>query len=167
MTVIADGGPDWSMNSMLNALFFLRLWKECNLDLLCIYSYAACYSAYNPIEHLRAPMSKRLASVMFYAVAKGHTKPRCFLTGLSAEEKKKKEAEVFDQAISELCSVHWKGAKFDTFEIHGIPIPSEDSSPSDHDVVQKFLKAPVSKIPSEMHPYMRNRQLYSKQKNFD
>lgn len=87
--------------------------------------------------------------MMFSAVAKGHTKPPCFLAGLSAEEKKKKEAEVFDQAISELCSVHWKGAEFDTFEIHGIPIPSEDSSPSDHDVVQKFLKAPVSKIPSE------------------
>ena len=126
-------------------LFFLRLWKECNLDLLCICSYAAHYSAYNPIEHLWAPMSKRLASVMFSAVAKGDAKPPCHLTGLSAEEKKK-EAEVFDQAISELCSVHWKGAEFNTFEICGIPIPSKDCSPSDHDVVQKFLKAPVSKI---------------------
>ena len=85
--------------------------------------------------------------MMFSAVAKGDTKPPCSLAGLCAEEKK--EAEVFDRAISELCSVHWKGAEFDTFEIHGIPIPSENSSPSDHDVVQKFLKAAVSKIPSE------------------
>ena len=102
-------------------------------------------------------MSKRLTSVMFSAVAKGDTTPPCSLTRLSAEEQKKKEAVVFiNQAISEFCSVLWKGAEFDTFEIHGIPIQSEDSSPSDHDVVQKFLKAPVSKIPLNMHPCMRN-----------
>ena len=99
VTVIADGGPDWSTNSMLNALFFLRLWKECNLDLLCICSYAACYSAYNPIEHFWAPMPKILATVMFSVVGKGDTKPPCSLTGLSAEENKKKDAKVFDLAV--------------------------------------------------------------------
>ena len=102
-----------------------------------------------PLNICGPPCPKRLASVMFSAVAKGDTKPLCSLTGLSAEEKKKKEAEVFDQVISELCSVHWKGAEFDTFEIHGIPIPSKDSSCTDHDDIQKFSKAPVSKILSE------------------
>ena len=58
VTIIADGGPDWSTKSLLNALYFMRLWQECNLDLLCICSYAARFSAYNPIEHLWAPMSK-------------------------------------------------------------------------------------------------------------
>ena len=82
VTIIADGGPDWSTSSLLkfNALFFMRLWKECNLDLLCICSYAARYSAYNPIEHLWAPMSKRLASVRFSAVAEGDEKPPQYLS---------------------------------------------------------------------------------------
>ena len=31
---------------------------------------------------------------------------------------------IFDRAMLELCSVHWKDAEFNTFEVHGIPIPS-------------------------------------------
>ena len=51
VTLIVDGGPDWSTSSLLNALYFMRLWKACNLDMLCVTSFAARYSAYNPTEH--------------------------------------------------------------------------------------------------------------------
>ena len=63
VTIIGDGGPDWSTSSLLNALFFMRMWRECDLDILCVTSFAARYSAYNLIEHLWSPMSKRLTSV--------------------------------------------------------------------------------------------------------
>ena len=30
ITIIVDGGPDWSTASLLNALYYIRLWKSCN-----------------------------------------------------------------------------------------------------------------------------------------
>ena len=31
---IVDGGPDWNTGAIANALFFMRLWCDCNLDML-------------------------------------------------------------------------------------------------------------------------------------
>ena len=36
VTITADGGLDWSTASLLNALFFMRMWRECDLDILCV-----------------------------------------------------------------------------------------------------------------------------------
>ena len=36
VTLIVDGGPDWSTSSLLNALYFRRFWKACNLDMFCL-----------------------------------------------------------------------------------------------------------------------------------
>ena len=112
ITIIVDGGPDWSTASLLNALYYIRLWKSCNLDMLCVTSFAARYSAYNPIEHLWAPMSKRLSSDRLSVVANGDSKAPCYISGLSDAEKKAIQAAVFDQAISEIAKVHWKDASF-------------------------------------------------------
>ena len=146
VTIIADGGPDWSTKSLMNALFFCRLWKECHLNILCVTSFAAQFSAYNPIEHLWSPMSKKLASVMFSAIAEGDTKPPCSISGITPEERVKKEAEVFDRAITELCHVHWKDAVFDTFKVLAAPVECNDPNPTCHDVVNKFFKAPLSRM---------------------
>ena len=134
------------MKALINAMFFCRLWKECCLDILCITSFSARFSAYNRIEHLWSPMSKRLASVIFSAKAEGDTKPPSSLSRITAEEKTKKEAEVFDRAISELCQVHWKDAEFDTFKVHAIPVLCNDPQPNSHDIMNEFLKAPLSRM---------------------
>ena len=63
VVIIADGGPDWNIGSLVNTLFLMRLWRDCNLDMLICTSFAAQSSAYNPIEHLWCPLSKRLTSV--------------------------------------------------------------------------------------------------------
>ena len=52
VVIIVDGCPDWTPASLLNNLFFFRLWRDAGLDMLVVCSYAARYSAYNPIEHL-------------------------------------------------------------------------------------------------------------------
>ena len=59
VTLIVDGGPDWNTSSLLNALYFMQLWKACNLDTLCV-TFAARYSAYNPIKHPWSVLSKKL-----------------------------------------------------------------------------------------------------------
>ena len=52
LMAIADGGPDFSPNLELNALFFYRLFQKLNLDMFSVFLYAARYNAFNPVEHL-------------------------------------------------------------------------------------------------------------------
>jgi len=57
-----DNGPDWNLLNITNMLYFGRMWKDSGLDIFGIMSYAAQWSAYNNIEHLWSPMSKKLAN---------------------------------------------------------------------------------------------------------
>ena len=59
--ILADGGPDYTPLSIVNIFFYYRLFKELNLDLFSVLTYAAHYSAFNPIEHVWSLMSNRLA----------------------------------------------------------------------------------------------------------
>ena len=149
ITLIVDGGPDWSTALLLNTMFFFRLWRDADLN---VCSYAARYSAYNPIEHLWSPLSKKLSGVQFSSKAIGDTKPPCQLPGLTAEERSLKEAEVFDTAINDLCSVHWADITFDGYPCHPQHIKCINelaSMYSDHDNVQSFLRCPLRDIKAE------------------
>ena len=92
-------------------LLFYRLWCQLELDVLIVYCYVAQYSAFNKTENLWAPLSRRL--VVFPAVLEGDSVPPERMTGLSAAEKERKEAEAFDKALEELTHAHWDGVKFD------------------------------------------------------
>ena len=48
---LADGGPDFNPSHLANSLFYYRLFKKCDADILAVMTYAARYSAFNPIEH--------------------------------------------------------------------------------------------------------------------
>ena len=150
VTVIADGGPDWSTGSLLNAIYYFRLWKVCNLDMLCITSFAARYSAYNPIEHLWAPLSKKLCSVRLSPVAEGDEKAPYYISGLSGKTRKAKEASVIDTAISEIADVHWNHTSFDGFPVIPVPVSCANNlSTSDHkrpQAASQFLKAPLKQL---------------------
>ena len=74
------GGPDWNTGSLLNNLFFFRLWRDAGLDMLVVCSYSARYSAYNPIEHLWSPLSKKLCGVQLSSKASGLP---CQIAGIS------------------------------------------------------------------------------------
>ena len=68
-------------------------------------------------------------------------KPPGQLSGLAADEKRLKEAEVFDAAIADLCSTHWKDATFD--KCSPVPVSCIGDLPlhtySDHEDVHSFL----------------------------
>ena len=99
VTLIIDDEPDWSISFLMNAFYYMRLWKACNLDMLCITSFAKRYSAYNPIEHHWSVLSKKLASVRFCAVATGDDKVLYYISCITEEPRKQKESQVFDHAI--------------------------------------------------------------------
>ena len=87
--IIADGGPDYSPKNFVNSLFYFRLFKALNLDMLSVFTYAARCSAYNPIEHLWSTLSNHLAGVVFSPKLDGDTKPPCDQSKLSAAQLKK------------------------------------------------------------------------------
>ena len=106
---------------------------------------------HNPIEHLWSPISKRLASVRFSAICNGDSRPPCQIGKISAKAKRDKEAEVFDNAISELCSVHWKDVSFDGSKVQPCGINCLNHIPSpynDHSEVACFLKAGIRDLQS-------------------
>ena len=68
--VLSDNGPDFNPGSLLNTLFYYRLFRYLQLDMFCVFTYAtyaarySAYNAYNAIEHLWAPASNALAGVI-------------------------------------------------------------------------------------------------------
>ena len=64
------------------------------LDVLGIISYATKYSAFNNVEHLWSPMSKKLSSVILPSVLNGDKDMSYKLTHLSKAELQEKEAKV-------------------------------------------------------------------------
>jgi len=63
VTIIFDGGPDWSTKFTPNLIHYGRLWKNLTIDVLVMTCYAPGHSRFNPIEHCWAPFSKELTGV--------------------------------------------------------------------------------------------------------
>ena len=89
-----DNGPDWNLLSVVNSFYFFRLWRDSELNVLEICSYAARYSAYNNIEHTWSLMSRRLASVILPSVLEGDIVPPYKQRNLYLDEIREKEAQV-------------------------------------------------------------------------
>ena len=58
------------------------------LDMISVFSYAARYSAFNPVEHLWSPLSNHLSGVAFSPCIKGESKAPSQLSSLSDGEVK-------------------------------------------------------------------------------
>ena len=92
--VKVDNGSDWNLLSLVNELYFCRMWKQSGLDILGIVSYAAKLSAYNNIEHLWSPLSRHLANVILPSKIFGEEKEPYKQTDLEKEDIITKEAQV-------------------------------------------------------------------------
>ena len=107
-----DYGADWNLLSIVNEFYLHRLWKDSNLDVLAILSYAAKYSAYNNIEHLWSPMSRHLCSVILPSILEGDEKEPYKQTDIPETERKEKEGIMFDNAMSLIENQYWSGVQF-------------------------------------------------------
>ena len=125
-----DNGPDWNILNVTNAIYFGRMLRDTGLDILGIVSYAAQWSAYNNIEHLWSPISKRLANVVLPYVLDDDQSHPCQQKELSTEELKVKEAQLFDQSMELIRDTYWKNADFNGSEVTTIVKPSlEEEKP--------------------------------------
>ena len=83
--LVTDNGPDYNMKSLQTVLYFGRLWRDSNSDILVQTSYALGHSGHNMIEHASAPLSQKLAGVTLSITLEGKHRPPCQQAGLSVE----------------------------------------------------------------------------------
>ena len=156
-----DNGSDWNIRSVVNSLYLCRFWRDSGQDILVVVSYAAKYSAYNQIEHLWSPMSKKLSSVILPSVLKGEDSPPYLQSDLSKDELKLKEAAVFDNAMMLIKDVYWKNAMFNESKVTTIVKQSlaKESPYDDYEHVHQVLNHLVIKthvlniLPYFNYPY--------------
>ena len=103
--LLSGEGPDFTPNSVLSSILFFCLFREVNLDLLSVSTYAARYSAFNPIEHLWSTLSNKLAGAVLPLKLDGECQPPSQQSGLSKETKvEEKEKVLFDKAIENVLN---------------------------------------------------------------
>ena len=143
--IICDGGPDWSSKCPANVINYGRLWRDNNLDLLILSSYAPKHSRYNPIEHAWSPLTKWLAGVTIPITLEGESIPP-FNQNIPQEEKEQKTKKVFQNAIN-TCAKFWRGRTFNNFPIHvkEIDIDSFYTVHKDHDILKQFTNCSKKK----------------------
>ena len=148
--LLSDGGPDFNPSSVLNQIHFYCLFKVLKLDFMSVFTYAARYSAFNPIEHLWSIMSNKLSGVIFSPIVDGEDKSPCQQAGLSQDEVARKEAIVFNNAMKELSS-YWNGINFDDYAIsnEAIQCSSNEVLCNDYEKIKAFLASPLH----DLHQY--------------
>ena len=113
--------------------------------MLCTFTYAARYSASNCIEHLLAPLSNTLGSVILSSKVPGDSKPPTMQGTLSDDQKRAKEKIAFVNAMNELENVYWNSSEFDGFpvSVKAIECGDDDLIWKDYEQVKEFLKSPI------------------------
>lgn len=110
LILVVDNGPDWTPASVLNCLYFVRLWKSLKLDALFVCSFCPKYSAFNPIEHSWSVCSNAITAITLPAVVPGEELPPC-RQNIGEEIRRQKDAAMYDSAMELLC-VYWNRAKW-------------------------------------------------------
>ena len=94
---MADGGADFNVNHMTNEWFYMKLFKDLNLDVLVATSYCPGYSAMNPIEHVWGVLTNAAVTVYLPDHLPGELPPT--QQRLTKEVLLAKEDQVFDAAL--------------------------------------------------------------------
>ena len=151
MSLIVDGGPDWSLKSLTTFLAMGRLWRKQSLDALLVMTYAPGQSKFNPIERQWAPRSRDLSGLVLPACLPGEDKPPPQQSGLSEEQRMQKQKAVHKAAISRLCSI-WNGRTYDGHPVAALAVehPNDDGLDSgldkEHQKIDEVAEAGVKRI---------------------
>lgn len=103
---MSDCGPEFSSVSVIDLLYYFHLFRKLNLDILRIFTYTACYSAFQATEHLWAPLSHKLSVAVFSSKVEKCTPPELQgeLTELTSFSGKKL---LFNPATMILLKTYW------------------------------------------------------------
>lgn len=83
------------------------------------------------------------------AVAPGDTKAPCNMA-FKSDERKQKEAIVFDEAIKEVCETYWKDVTYNGHPVKAVGVPCIQTEGNfhykDHDEIASLLKKPIRQL---------------------
>lgn len=148
LVVVSDGGPDFNPNHLVNQVYLSRLFQESGLEGMIVTTYCPGHSALNPIEHFWAPLTNALVGVYLPDFLPGESRPPCKQSGLTQQERCKKEKKVFDNAMAELAH-YWKDVTFSSVkpQIKTIPCGEEQHAMwNDYNLVHNALSGPMYKL---------------------
>ena len=133
------------------------------MDILGIISYAASWSAYNNIEHLWSPVSRSLCSVILPSILDGDDKAPCKMTGIDAEERRQKEAILFDNAMDVVVSNYWNNLTFNGNAVttsfkHCL---ANEEPYNDYETVHKLLSGGLNAIRNNVEVMKELRHMFA------
>ena len=82
-----------------------------------ISTYASGYSAFNCIEHLWSPLSKKLAGAVFPNTLQGESKPPIHQGGLTKDQCAEREKQIFDRAMENIENGYWSNRTFNNSNV--------------------------------------------------
>ena len=143
-----DGGPDYSIKSILTIIAFGRLRRDKNLDFLIMCTHAAEDSCYNRVEHAWFPLLSSLAGVILPASLPGEMSPG--QQKLDDIEKEKKIADVFNNTLKVLDS-YWNTISYDGFPVtlSSVLCFEKPSLYNDHSKLTEFAAAGITKLKAD------------------
>ena len=140
VVAIADGGPDWSVKSVLNLMSMGYLWKNLELDVLVIQCYAPGHSRFNPIERSWSALTKWLVGVILPVEVDG---------AVPKENETDKWLEALDFAASS-CAKFWQNKICGGFPVVAQTFLSNNPLVSEikntHKTLHEFTNASKTKI---------------------
>ena len=156
--ILCDNGPDWQKFSLKVIFVVGRLWRDLNLDYICLVSYCAGDSRYNMIEHAWAPVTKWLVGLTLSEKVPGEATAPDRQTQLSDDELKEKETIVLENAMKniEKCL---QNREFDGFPVKTSSVRCGSSHTyKDEATIEKLSKAQVTIIDKDPAQQATNKE---------
>ena len=152
MTILADGGADFNVNHMTNEWFYMKLFRDLNLDVLIATSYCPGYSARNPIEHVWGVLTNAAVTVYLPDRLPGELPPT--QQRLTKEALLAKEDQVFDAALRTLerywADLKYGGVKIDV-DHKSSQAPETPYTQEDKNTMHALLTGPYKNIKDAIH----------------
>ena len=153
LVLLADGGPDFNVNHVVNEMYYGRLFKQCKLDALLVTSYCPWHSALNPVERLWSPCTRALTSVSIPANLPGKLPP-CQQRQLSTDDRVAKEKTVFNNVMA-LINHYWENTKYadKRITLSAIPSGSDEGPFSDFGQVHAAVSSSATRLREDRAVY--------------
>ena len=147
--IVCDNGPDWRKNSLKLLVVIGRLWRDLDLDYICLVSYCAGDSRFNMIEHAWAPTTSWLTGLCLNDKVPGESNPPDKQSNLTRDECREKEVIVLDNAIADVHRC-LQDREYDGFPVFSREIKCESQHVyDDEEEINELSKAHLTIIEAD------------------
>ena len=118
LIMTADDGGDWGIRSEATFFHLGMMMRDAELDFVLLTKYAPGQSRLNPVEHMFAPVTRRLSSVILYPSGGGEDKDQEENIGPDSSQPDIKETD--DDIMKVKCLL--KDFKYDGYNVETVAV---------------------------------------------